>query len=58
MVMTNKRLKEFFPNFSEEIDELSRKTACGCSLCVWKFLKSKHPKLKLPKSVGKYEPWG
>lgn len=57
-MMTNERLKELFPSVSKEVEELSIVLACGCSLCVWNFIKSKFPELKLPKPVGKYEPWG
>lgn len=58
MVMTNKRLKKFFPKYHAEIEKLEGTLACGCSLCVWRVLHEHHPELKLPKSVEKYEPWG
>jgi len=55
--MSNERLKEFFPKYAKEIDALSLESACGCSICVWRVLSEKHPKLKLPQSIEEYEAW-
>lgn len=46
--LSNKILKELFPQYKEEIEQFSREMACGCSYCVWTKLKWKYPWLELP----------
>lgn len=47
-VLTSDKLKEIFPQYINEIEELKR-GACGCGGCVWNILKEKHKELTLPK---------
>lgn len=50
-ILTNSKLRELFPQYKEEIEQLQKEMACGCSLCVWLRLKAKYPKSKLPKKI-------
>jgi len=46
--MSVSKLIELFPSHGEEIRELSRTLACGCSICVWNALRLNYPELELP----------
>ena len=47
--MDMNKLRELFPELEEEIDDLtSLGWACGCSLCIFRALKAKHPELVIP----------
>ncbi len=47
-ILTNIKLKKFFPQYKKEIEQAQREMACGCSCCVWWRLSSIHPEIELP----------
>ena len=45
-ILTNIKLKKFFPQYKKEIEQAQREMACGCSCCVWWRLRSIHPEIE------------
>ncbi len=47
-IFSNAELKKIFPEYAEEMDEISNNTACGCAGCTLNELRRRYPDKDFP----------